>query len=456
MELIQIFASAEAAALLKTGGRVIHFIGLVLGLGAATVLDLIILRFLIAGKVADEHASIVEFSSKIVTAGLALLWLSGIGFLLLYGLFDPVKLGNQKIWAKIAIVGVLTLNGVFIHHSILPLIRARVGRSLFDGLPSRQRMLLVTSGTVSATSWYVPLLLGAVPQLNFVVPATVILAAYATALLVGIVTMNGIVRVLLADGTHPEGALRSVFHTGGTSVRFKRIVPVVACLVCAVSLWRSSVATSPQVNASETLPQVIADASPAQVLADARPAQTASEVRDVVPAAEDAGTAEKHTAMTTATLTPSVEAQETTGTPDDPQVSVNNKPSLASNEKPPEAMASQGAEPAETPQVQPAQFVGIWAADASGCSSRGNKKGFLLTMIDEEGARAGDATCEFKSTNNTGNEWNVVAACSRGRARWTSNVRLSVSGDRLQWSSGRGTQNYVRCEPAMRLAQVRH
>ena len=43
----------------------------------------------------------------------------------------------------------------------------------------------------------------------------------------------------------------------------------------------------------------------------------------------------------------------------------------------------------------------------------------------------------------------MVAACSRGRARWTSNVRLSVSGDRLQWSSGRGTQNYVRCEPAM-------
>ena len=86
--------SPDSVLMLKTGLRVLHFVGLVLGLGAATLLDLIILRFLAKQLVSGDLCHIIEFSSKVVTMGLMLLWLSGLGFLLHYGLFDPSKLGN--------------------------------------------------------------------------------------------------------------------------------------------------------------------------------------------------------------------------------------------------------------------------------------------------------------------------------------------------------------------------
>jgi hypothetical protein len=151
-------------------------------------------------KVTDEYCHVVEFSSKIVTVGLLILWLTGIGFLVHYSVFDPIKLTNQKVWAKIAIVGVLTLNGMFIHRTILPLIRNRIGRSLFDRMAPRQRSVLLASGAVSATSWYVPLVLGAAPQLNFL-PALPILLAYALLLTAAILMTQGLARVVLPRTT---------------------------------------------------------------------------------------------------------------------------------------------------------------------------------------------------------------------------------------------------------------
>ena len=189
--------SPDVLLVFKTGLRVTHFVALVVGLGAATLLDLIILRFLATKKVTRDHYHTVEFASRIVAVGLALLWASGVGFLVYYGMFDPEKLGNQKIWAKITIVGILTLNGVFIHRSVLPIIQRNVGRFLFEGLTQKQRGLLLATGVVSATSWYVPLLLGSIPQLNFVVPAWIIFAVYATLLSVGIVMTQGIARFII-------------------------------------------------------------------------------------------------------------------------------------------------------------------------------------------------------------------------------------------------------------------
>ena len=126
-----------------------------------------------------EHVYVVDFSSKIVTIGLGLLWISGIGFLVHYGVFEPAKLQNPKIWAKIAIVAVLSINGLLVHYFVLPRIRNQVGKRLLDGLSPFDCSLVLLAGTVSAISWYVPLILGAIPQLNYVVPAEVILSSYA-------------------------------------------------------------------------------------------------------------------------------------------------------------------------------------------------------------------------------------------------------------------------------------
>ena len=170
-------------AWIRTGLRVVHFCGLVLGVGAATLLDLIIARFILMRGISFEHVYVVDFSSKIVTIGLGLLWISGIGFLIHYGVFEPAKLQNPKIWAKIAIVAVLSVNGLLVHYFVLPRIRNQVGKRLLDGLSPFDCSLVLLAGTVSVISWYVPLILGAIPQLNYVVPAEVILSSYALLLI---------------------------------------------------------------------------------------------------------------------------------------------------------------------------------------------------------------------------------------------------------------------------------
>src|SRR5258705_5471553 len=186
----------DPAAWIKTGLRLVHFGALVLVLGAATLLDLVIARFVLMRSVSREHVQVIDFSSKIVTIGLGLLWFSGIGFLIHYGLFDPSKLWNPKIWAKITIVVVLSINGVIVHHFVLPHIRAQIGSRLLEGLSYSRCSLLLLAGAVSAISWYVPLLLGAVPQLNFVVPAGVILGGYALMLIAAAAAIRGAIFVL--------------------------------------------------------------------------------------------------------------------------------------------------------------------------------------------------------------------------------------------------------------------
>jgi hypothetical protein len=82
------------------------------------------------------------------------------------------------------------------HNVTLPLIRGRIGRSMFDGMAPRQRSVLLASGAISATSWYVPLVLGAAPQLNFS-PALPILLAYALLLAAAVLMTQGLARVVL-------------------------------------------------------------------------------------------------------------------------------------------------------------------------------------------------------------------------------------------------------------------
>jgi hypothetical protein len=106
------------------------------------------------------------------------------------------------------------------------------------------------------------------------------------------------------------------------------------------------------------------------------------------------------------------------------------------------------------PMVPAASFVGIWGADASACSARLNRTGLLPAVIDDEGAFAGETSCAFKSRKQVAGAWQVVAACANARSRWTANIRLAVAGNRLTWSSQRGSQTYVRCERGPMMAEA--
>ena len=98
-------------------------------------------------------------------------------------------------------------------------------------------------------------------------------------------------------------------------------------------------------------------------------------------------------------------------------------------------------------------FVGIWAADARACSAL-DRSGFLLTVIDTDGARAGETLCAFENKRQTKLGWDVVARCCNSHERWTANVSLSVKDNRLSWKSQRGTQTYLRCQREEMMAQA--
>jgi hypothetical protein len=99
-----------------------------------------------------------------------------------------------------------------------------------------------------------------------------------------------------------------------------------------------------------------------------------------------------------------------------------------------------------------AAIVGVWAPDAGNCSARNFREGLLPTVITGEGAWAGETFCIFKNKEQTETGWRVVAKCSNQREQWTSNVRLTISENRLTWTSKRGTQIYTRCAPEVLMA----
>lgn len=172
----------------KTIIKVFHLAGLALGLGGAVLLDMLAIRFLIKQKISAEFYEIFKHSSQVVFWGLCLLWLSGIAYLVYYYLADYHSLFNQKVWAKLFIVVILSVNGWWIHRRILPLMQGSINGYLFKTLSINQRRVLLCSSVISILSWGIPLLLGACKELNFCISAFTILFVYFTLLILGLIT----------------------------------------------------------------------------------------------------------------------------------------------------------------------------------------------------------------------------------------------------------------------------
>ncbi|MCF4125468.1 hypothetical protein [Methylobacterium sp. SyP6R] len=161
----------------------VHLIGLSFGLGGATMLDFWILRWMRWGSLPGEIARIFLFVSKVVTVGLGLLWLSGLGFLAVYAVESPEKFGNPKLLAKIAVVAVLTVNGLLIHAMVLPGVLRDIRRPMLDGVSGVRTGIFLVSGAISGVSWYTAFALGLMRELNGVVPAGLLLALWLCAVM---------------------------------------------------------------------------------------------------------------------------------------------------------------------------------------------------------------------------------------------------------------------------------
>jgi hypothetical protein len=161
--------------LLRLGIVYLHLIACCVALGLVLTNDLAMVKRLMNGDTREDpdHLSYLQ---KVVSGALVALWVTGIAVISL----DASEKGweyflNPKLQAKVAIVLLLTVNGFFLHRSILPLMK-KTG-SLLD-LPLDYRFLAMFSGAVSAVSWFYAAMLGIGRPLNWTYSLTELLAAY--------------------------------------------------------------------------------------------------------------------------------------------------------------------------------------------------------------------------------------------------------------------------------------
>ena len=97
------------------------------------------------------------------------------------------------------------------------------------------------------------------------------------------------------------------------------------------------------------------------------------------------------------------------------------------------------ASDAKAANISEISFIGGWGVDAAQCREAPLK-------ITARRAEASGAACDFRSTQREGlNVWRLRAQCASNGERWTANIRFTLFGSKLVWSSERGTTSYVRC-----------
>jgi hypothetical protein len=107
-------------SLLEAGERYlwgIHLLGVVFGLGAATVTDVMFFKFLHNFRIVPREQELMKTLSKIVWVGIALLLISGI---LLFIPRAETFLASERFLMKMTAVGVIIVNGLFLNFWIQP------------------------------------------------------------------------------------------------------------------------------------------------------------------------------------------------------------------------------------------------------------------------------------------------------------------------------------------------
>jgi len=160
---------------------IFHLLGVAVGAGGAYMSDVIFFTAAKDGRITDTEMKFLKAGSKVVWFGLFLLIFSGLGLFL-----DHLDryLGSSKFIAKMIIVGIIFLNGIFFHIIHLPRLNkiAKLSVSLGDEF-KKKFSTLVVSGVVSLVSWTFAIILGSLRGIPFSV--LTILGFYLLVLIIG-------------------------------------------------------------------------------------------------------------------------------------------------------------------------------------------------------------------------------------------------------------------------------
>lgn len=118
--------------------------------------------------------------SRAVCAGLVLIWITGALFVTNEA---PASLADQKLWAKLFIVAVLTFNAFLLHGIVRPMVQSRTGHPLFGTVLNRLPRTSILFGAVAAVSFMFAAYLGVARGLNAEIDIVAALTSYVIALL---------------------------------------------------------------------------------------------------------------------------------------------------------------------------------------------------------------------------------------------------------------------------------
>ena len=140
-----------------------HLLSLAAAFGSVLVAEYLI--FSRHRQFSRDSYDTVIFASRTATVSLLLLWLTGFGLVSVGYLGDPAYIANQKIWAKISIVLLMSINGVYIHRWLLPRFAdVASGGLLIRTAVESARMRLAFA--ISLAGWLITAFYGAAKFLN--------------------------------------------------------------------------------------------------------------------------------------------------------------------------------------------------------------------------------------------------------------------------------------------------
>jgi len=161
--------------LLKAMIAYVHVLSMIGGFTAMIVTESIIWRRF--KKFNAEDFDNIRFLSNIVAIALGLLWLTGVALIVVGYLDDPNYITNQKIWAKVAIVSVMTLNGIYISRRIMPRIEGLQSCSTLVSSQFESAMFRF-SFAISLSGWMLAAFFGVARFMDHSYPMFTILNLY--------------------------------------------------------------------------------------------------------------------------------------------------------------------------------------------------------------------------------------------------------------------------------------
>jgi len=150
---------------------IIHLLGVILGVGTATITDILFFKFIRDKHISSREAKLMDELSKIIWVALIILIVSGVA------LYVPnmERLDQSgKFLTKLIGILVLVLNGLMLSYIIRPKLTkidfsnnhmSRFGLSHI--VNRRMRIWATICGAVSISSWYYIFVLGALRGITF-------------------------------------------------------------------------------------------------------------------------------------------------------------------------------------------------------------------------------------------------------------------------------------------------